>query len=206
MWSAYVAPHTLFRLVPCLEILYPDHDAWITDLVSTIGTDKYQERKGGLNFGEPSSTGLSIDFDTKTATMRSRPTEMHNPFISETEIEKQCESPSNRYYDIGREHNISTGAWETSMRIQKFEMFAVGGKWSKPLDSVEYTNHKYELPSRFQKEDSRDKWLGGKVERRAVAGTTARMQEPKVSDEVLKKRIQGFGHDSDNGQASLSRQ
>ena len=197
MWSAYSAPHTLFQLLPCLEILYPEYDAQIKDLISIVNTGEKQDGKGELNLGEPGSTGLSVDFDTGTATMRSKPTAIDDPFLSETEVEeKQCDSPNNTYYDIGREHNISTGAWETTMRIQKFEIFEVGGQWSKDLDSIESTNLQSQFPSRFHKEDPRRKRLAEEVERRAAAAWTARMQEPKVSNDVLKERIKGFGPES----------
>ena len=191
IWDTYSAPHTLFQLQPMLEILRPNHDAWIMDLITVTPTDESEGRKGGIDFGRKKGTGISIDFDTGIACMRSNPAAAEDHSIAEEgDPEKISCSEAGSYDDIGRTHYISTSAWETIMCIEKLEIFDLGGEPSKSFDEIEHTGAQAGLPWRPYPVDPVALKSDMEVQQRAAA---ARKEQPKVEERVLKARIEGFG-------------
>ena len=123
-----------------MEILLPDTDAWITDLINIIDSHAETGRKGGVRFGAEGGSGLSVDFDTGIATLRS----VHNTEGNKREnTEKQGEQSHSQasgftYTDISAFEEGAAGLanneWETRMRVQRIEIYDLGGSVAKPFD------------------------------------------------------------------------
>ena len=84
----YTPDHKLFQLEPCQEILQPEADAWIMDLIHITESDSESGTKGGLIFGAENGSGLFVDFDSGFATLRNVTTNK-----DEAKQDKQIRNP-----------------------------------------------------------------------------------------------------------------
>lgn len=154
------------------------------NLIHIIDDDKENARKGGLRFGAEGGSGLLVEFDTGTATLRN-----FNAPENEANQDEQSEKSSNPnsfYHSIGPSPNEGKLAndWETSMRIQNFEVYDLGGHATVPFE--EQLTEKPRL--RTATPDPHRKQVLKKD-----AAPSAKPSVPKVDGEELRKRIQGFG-------------
>lgn len=123
----YTSDHKLFQLESCQEILQSEADAWIMDLIHITESDSESGTKGGLRFGAENGSGLFVDFDSGLATLRNVTTNK-----DEAKQDKQSEKPSilnSAYHFISPFKNEEklVNNWETRMRVQKLEIYALGG-------------------------------------------------------------------------------
>ena len=181
--------HILFQLEPRLEILIPDTDAWIVDLIDITDSDAETERKGGVRFGAEGGSGLYVNFDTGIATLRS----IHITEQNKREnTEKQGEQGHNQtsgfvYTDISALKKGAGGPaneWETRMRIQKFEIYGLRGSVAKPINVKAAGAPQISRLSSKEPKPQINKGLGGAV---------LTPPEPQIGRDQLKKRIEGFG-------------
>lgn len=177
----YTPDHTLFQLEPRLEILRPNADAWIMDLIHVINGDAESGRKGGLRFGAEDGRGLSVDFDSGTATLRNVTTIAQDA----THLKQSERNPSPRdsaYHSISPSANGEkhAGSRETSMRIRRLEIFDLGGHATAPFEEelAEKPQLRSASPPPYRKQVIR------------VADV---QPKPQIGEEELRKRIQGFG-------------
>ena len=178
----------LFQLEPRHEIFRPESDAWIMDLIHIINDDTEIGRKGGLRFGAEGGSGLCVDFDSGIATLR-------NVTTSEDGANQDKESgnvpptPTSSYHAIAppADRGHPAGNWSSSLSIQKFELYDLGGHATAPFQ--EQLDEKARLPKpppvpypiqTFAKDADRPT-------------TEKPSAPPQVSEEELRKRIQGFG-------------
>ncbi|MCJ1456963.1 hypothetical protein MMC28_007329 [Mycoblastus sanguinarius] len=122
--------HTLFQLEPRHEHLRAQKpEAWISDLISIdTDTDTEQNRKGALRFGAKGGSGLSIDFDAGTATLKSMA-------VTGDSANKE----ENTEQDIGYQDANTAGegpGWETRVRIDKLEVYQLDGPRAMTLQTV----------------------------------------------------------------------
>lgn len=176
----YTSNHMLFQLEPSHKILQPDAAAWIMDLIHILTDDLENGRKGGLRFGAEGSSGLFADFDSGIATLR-HITKNEDDSNQEPRSENPP-TPNNAYHPIsalahGEER--STSDWETVMRIQKLEIYDLGGHVTPPFEEELAQKPRLRTPS-----PAPYKIPVPKVEK---------LTEPKVGEEELSRRIQGFG-------------
>ena len=112
--------HTLIHLEPRLEILRPiKPEVWISELITVTSSSKREGSKGILSFGINNGTGLCVGFDTGIARFR------------------HIGSDGEKRKGKGMYQNISTAAegnneWETSMRYERLEVYALPGLEQKP--------------------------------------------------------------------------
>ena len=180
----YTPDHMLFQLEPCHEILKPEADAWIMDLIHVTNGDIGSRRAGGLRFGTEGGIGLFVDFDSGIAKLKN--------VITSTcgaDHEQQGEKPpftNNVYHSISASMDGGelTSDWETVMRIQKLEIYDLGGHATPPFE--EQLAEKPQLRTPSPKPYRTQVFKGG-------AAPAERPSEPQVGEEALKKRIQGFG-------------
>ena len=160
----------LFQLEPCQKSLRPEKDAWIMDLIHIINSDPERGKKGGLQFGAESGSGLFVDFETGTAALKSlRESENANP-----------STPSNTYDSL----SPPTHDWETRLQIQKLEIYDLGGDATPPFEEQL-------VPKPQLRTASPEPW-GRQVITKSAA-SAARASEAEVGGVELKKRIMGFG-------------
>ena len=186
----YTPDHMLFQLEPSLEILRPESDAWIMDLIHLTNPDPKTGKKGGLRFGSEGESGLSVDFDTGIATLRNTPTS--KPSASHTNIpsEKEKASPpiTSAYHTLNSPataNKNTTDTWTTRVRIQTLNLYDLGGHATAPFEEQlaqkpQLRTASPDMPERTQAFDQ-------------AAAPIEKASEPQVGEEVLKKRIQGFG-------------
>ena len=181
----YAPDHVLFQLEPKLEILLPDTNAWVMDLISVIDSDAETGRKGGVRFGADGGSGLSVDFDTGIATLGSIPLSKEN---ESEDTEKQDEqSHKSAYTDISAVEEEAEGLadeWETSMRVQRFEIYDLGGSVARPFDE-----NAAAVPRRSRLRSNEAK----PHTKRPSEGVLLTPPEPEVGRDELRKRIEGFG-------------
>lgn len=179
----------LFQLEPRLEILIPDDDAWIMDLINITDSNAETGKKGGLVFGTEGQSGLSVDFDTEIAMLRSVPATKRN---DSKDIEKQSEQSHSQTQECGYKDIISADAeaggqaneWETRMRVQKFEIYDLKGSVATPFDEKAAA-----VPRRPRLRSKEVNLLINK----GSEGAVLTPPEPEVGRDELKKRIEGFG-------------
>lgn len=170
--------HILFQLEPRLEILLPDTDAWIMDLINITDGDAETGRKGGVRFGAEGGSGLSVDFDTGIATLRSvHITEQNKRENTEKQGEQSHGQTSGFAYTDLRALDGGAGGpaneWETRMRIQKFEIYSLGGSLAKS------SNEEAAGAPRIS------------IDWKVAVPTPP--EPPQIGRDQLKKRIEGFG-------------
>ena len=171
----YTPDHMLFQLEPCQKILRPQKDAWIMDLIHIINSDPASGRKGGLQFGAENGSGLFVDFDNGTATLKSlREPENASP-----------STPRNTYNSISPPTEVSND-WETRLQIQKLEIYDLGGEVTPPFEEQLVPKPQLRTASPWPEPYSRQT-----ITKNAVS--EAKASEPGVGGEELKKRIMGFG-------------
>ena len=180
----YTPDHMLFQLEPCLEILRPEADAWIIDLIHMTDSDAETGRKGGLKFGAEGGSGLFVDFDSGIATLRNVTTNKN-----EADQDKQSEKhsrPSSTYHSISSFANGGNPAedWETSLRIQKLEIYDLGGHVTAPFEEqlAEKPRLRTASPEPYRMQVIKQ-----------GAAPVSHVSEPQVGEEELRKRIKGFG-------------
>ena len=177
----YTPDHMLFQLEPCQKILRPEADAWIMDLIHIINGDTRGGRKGRLRFGVEGGSGLFVDFDSGIATMRS-----FNTIESEANRDKQPSSHNSVYHSTSPSANGDKPAnnWETSLRIQKLDLYDLGGHATPPFEEqlLEKPRLRTASPAPHRKQVSE-----------GDAAPTEKPREPQVGEDELRKRIQGFG-------------
>lgn len=154
------------------------------DLIQIIDSESESKTKGGLRFGTAGGSGLSVDFDSGIATLRNDTTDKDN-----TNQNKQSENPPPPYSAY---HSISPsldGAhppynFSTSMRAQKLSIYNLGGHATTPFEELLAEKPRLRTvspkPIRMQV-----------IEKGAVP--VPKVGEPRVGEEELRKRIQGFG-------------
>ncbi len=179
----------LFQLEPRLEILIPDGDAWIMDLIHITDSNAETGKKGGLIFATEGQSGLSVDFETGIAILRSVPATKRN---DSKDFEKQSEQSHSQtqgrgYTDIASADAEARGQaneWETRMRVQKFEIYGLGGPVATPFD---------EKPAAVPRRPRlRSKEVNVPINK-GSEGTVLMPPEPEVGRDELKRRIEGFG-------------
>ena len=181
--------HRLFQLEPRLEILLPDTDAWIMDLISITDSDAETEMKGGVRFGAEGGSGLYLDFDTGIATLRSIHITKQNKRENTEKQSEQSHSQTSgfEYTDINALKEGAGGPaneWETEMRIQKFEIYDLGGSAAKRFN--ETAAGAPQIP--------RLRWKEFKPQiNKDLEGAVLTPPEPQIGRDELKKRIEGFG-------------
>ena len=182
----YTPDHMLFQLEPRLEILRPETDAWIMDLIHIIDGDAKSGRKGGVRFGAEGGSGIFLDFDKGIATIRSLKA-AENETNQNTQSEKPS-TPQTAYRSISTSTNGEgepASEWETRLQIQKLELYDLGGHTTVPFE--EQLAAKPQLRTASPEPYQRQVSTGG------PAPAAAKPSEPQVGDEELRKRITGFG-------------
>lgn len=182
--NRYTPDHMLFQLEPCHEILKPDAAAWIMDLIHIIDDDIESGKRGGLRFGIEGESGLLVDFDTGIAKLRNVTASKHD-----ADQEKQTEkppTPNSAYHCISALANGGkpASAWETVMRIQKLEIYDLGGHATPPFEEQLAEKPRLRTPSPKLRQMQVSK---------GDAAPAEKPSEPRVGEEELKKRIEGFG-------------
>ncbi|CAD6590268.1 MAG: hypothetical protein ASARMPREDX12_004235 [Alectoria sarmentosa] len=180
----YTPDHKLFQLEPCQEILQPEADAWIMDLIHVAESDSGSGTRGGLRFGAENGSGLFVDFDSGLAVLRNVTTNK-----GEANQDKQSEKPStpnSSYHSVSPSNNEEKPAnnWESRMRVQKFEIYDLGGHATAPFE--EQLAEKPRLRTASPKPYRMQAIKGG-------AAPVQKVSEPRVGEEELRKRIKGFG-------------
>ena len=175
----YTPDHMLFQLEPRHEILKPDAGAWITDLIHILTDDFKSVRKGSLRLGAEDGSGLFADFDSGIAGLKSVITSKED-ITQEPQSEKHP-PPSNAYHSINPLTPDDKPACdrETVMRIQKLEIYDLGGHATPPFEEQLAQKPRLRTPS--------------PAPYIAPVTKAERPSEPSVGEEELRKRIQGFG-------------
>ena len=154
------------------------------DLIHIIGDDQETGRKGGLRFGAEGGSGLVVDFDTGTATMRNSPA----PGNEATQAQQSdgSSAPSSPYHSIGPSPNEGDLAkvWKTSARIRNFEIYDLGGHATAPFEEQQAAKPRL-------RDASPDPYRAEVFGEEAAPAATPSMRA--VRGEELRKRIQGFG-------------
>lgn len=185
----YTSDHVLFQLEPRLELLLPDADAWIMDLISITDSGTETGNKGGLRFGADGGSGLSVDFDTGIATLRSvSVTKGNESEDSEKQGEKsRGKTKGSPYTDISAMGEGAGGpadGWETRMRVHKLEIYDLGGSVAKPFDE--------KVPTVVRSPRLRSQQVTVQINK-GSEGAVLTPPEPQVGRDELRKRIEGFG-------------
>ena len=185
----YTPNHLLFQLEPCHEILRPESDAWIMDLLHIIdGDTESGSKKGGLRFGPEKGSGLCVDFDSGVATLRNA-TAGRDGAGRDKQGETLSPPNSAAYQSIRPSANGGDAApdiWETSMRIRKLELYDLGGHATAPFE--EMLAEKPQLRTA-----SPEPYRPPVFDAGAGAAPVQKPSVPRVGEGELKERIQGFG-------------
>ena len=168
----YTPDHMLFQLEPRQEILRPEPDAWIMDLIHITANDAKTNTKGSLTFGAKDTTGLHVDFTNRTATLKNTTTT--TPSTPTHPQQPATYHPTSPASDL-----------ETSLRIQHLEIYNLGGHATTPFE--EQLAEKPRLRTVSPKPSGIQVIRGGEAPAPPVS-------EPRVSEEELRRRIRGFGH------------
>lgn len=189
----YTPGHVLFQLEPCHRMLRPEANAWIMDLIHLTDSDPEIGTKGSLRFGAEGESGLYVDFIKGIATLKnaimSEEDDANNNQGNPSEKNPSKKPKDSAYHSVDSAANAAESAtnnWETNLRIQKFELYDLGGHATAPFEEnlaekprlraaspVPYRTHAYK--------------------KGASAPATKKPSVPQVGGEELKKRIQGFG-------------
>ena len=182
--NRYTPDHMLFQLEPSHEILKPDAAAWIMDLIHIIDGDIETGRKGGLKFGTEGGSGLVVDLDSGIAKLRNVTTSKDD--ADQALQNEKPPTPNNAYHSISALANGGKPArdWETIMRIQKLEIYDLGGHATPAFEEQLAEKPRLRTPSPRSQRTQVSKGGAAAAEKRS---------EPRVGKEELKKRIEGFG-------------
>ena len=187
----YTPDHMLFQLEPRHEILRPEPNAWIMDLIHITNSDAESSTKGSLRFGAEGASGLSVDFDSGIATL-SNITPSKDEDTTNQEGNQRQKRPStptgSTYHTVSaatpNDGNPANEDWETSLRIEKLELYDLGGHATAPFEEQLAQKPQLRAPS------PEPYW------KQVIKGGTApvpKTSEPRVGEEELKRRIKGFG-------------
>lgn len=189
----YTPDHVLFQLEPRHRLLRPEADAWIMDLIHLTDSDPESGTKGVLRFGAEGESGLYVDFNSGIATLRSVTTSKGDDASNNREKpseKKTSTSPNNSAY-----HSVDSSAanagettaknWETTLRIQKLELYDLGGHATTPFEeqSAEKPRLRAASPIPYRTQ----------AYKKGASAPALATSVPQVGEEELKKRIQGFG-------------
>lgn len=188
----YSSAHILFQLEPGLEILKPASPyAWVMDLITVIHDNEELEPsgdggKGGLRFGAEGANGLSIDFNTGIASIKSicTTTAKGKDVLGEKDSLHEKHEDGHLYQEISPQHP----AWATNMRIERFEVFDLGGPVSEPT-----TVEREEAADRKRQQAAELAAMQLKFDIRKDLGLFQESTPPLVGETELKRRIEGFG-------------
>lgn len=125
-----------------------------------------------------------MDFDNGIAKLRNVTTSKHDA-DQEGQSEKPP-TPNNAYHSISALANGGKPAsdWETIMRIQKLEIYDLGGHATPPFEEQLAEKPRLRTPSPKTQRIQVSK--GGATPAEKLSG-------PRVGEEELRKRIEGFG-------------
>lgn len=157
------------------------------DLIHIIDGDKENGMKGGLRFGQEGGSGLSVAFNTGTATLKNFSTPENEANHSQ-QSDDSSPPHSSSYHSINPdaiEDKPANNNWETSMRIQKFEIYDLGGHATVPFEE--------QLAEKPRLRTASPEPLRTQVLLQKGTASTEKPSEPAVGGEELRKRIQGFG-------------
>ena len=176
---SYAPDHMLFQLEPRHRILEPDAAAWIMDLIHILSNNSESGKKCGLIFGAEGSSGLFADLDNGIATLKNITTDKDD--TNQEPSSEKPPPPNNAYHSISALSHADKPAkdWETVMRIQKLKIYDLGGHETPPFEEQLARKPRLRTPSPAPC-------------RRPVA-EVERASEPKVGEEELRRRIQGYG-------------
>lgn len=169
------------------------------DLIHLIDSDPESGTKGELRFGAEGESGLCVDFTSGIATLRNvtaRTADNANnnkKNNQETPNEKNpSKATTNSTYhsaDSSTANADGTPAannWCITLRIQKFELYNLGGHATPPFEESLGPEKQPRLraasPAPYKTQASKKE-----------DGTSAPASVPQIGEEALKKRIQGFG-------------
>lgn len=151
------------------------------DLIHIISGGTENGKEGGLRFGAEGGSGLFVDFDSGIATLRNVTT-ITEDATQNTQSEKEPSTPSSAYYSIcpSADGDKPANNWETSMRVQKFEIYDLGGHATAPFEEelAEKPQLRAASPLPYRKQ---------------VIKVAEKPPMPQIGGEELRKRIQGFG-------------
>lgn len=185
---SYRCAHMLFQLEPRLEILKPSSaGAWIMDLISIIdGSEAVVVRKGELRFGVEEGSGMALNFDTGVARLRSPGgTAEADDDVQGGEkkgVQTEISDQRSLYQDLSPQ-----AAWETRMRIEKFEIFDLDGPASEP------TTAEIEEEADRKRKEAAERAAFRRQFNSGGAVAVKKVAEPEVGEAELKKLIEGFG-------------
>ena len=170
--------------------MLPDTDAWIIDPINITDSDAETGRKGGVRFGAEGGSGLSVDFDTGIATLRSVHIKEGNKHGNTEKRVEQSRSQNSgfAYTDISASEEGAGGLakeWETTMRIQRFEIYDLGGSVAEP-----FNEKAARAPQRWR---LRSKKLEPQINKGLEDAVLTPPPEPQVGKDELRRRIEGFG-------------
>jgi hypothetical protein len=169
------ASHGLFQLEPTLQVLRPIRP-WSLS-ADMLSLDNAAE-KGVLRFGKKGESGLALDFNQGLATLRSLSSKAEDASMLGASRSEEVDG----YRDIGLV--AKEDGWETSMRIRSLDLYVMEVE-SPPL--AEEVDQK-----------KQDELRTIEAHRLAELDRVAREAGPKVSEEELRKRIQGIGRSQES--------
>lgn len=188
----YTPDHMLFQLEPRHEILRPEANSWIMDLIHITISDPESGTKGSLRFGPEGASGLNVDFDSGIATLRNITPSKDEDTTHQEGNQKREKGPStptgSTYHTISPSttpsDNPAKEDWATSLRIQKLTLYDLGGHATAPFEEQLAQKPQLRAPSPEP------------YRKQVIKGGTApvpKTTEPHVGEEELKRRIKGFG-------------
>ena len=182
--NRYTPDHMLFQLEPSHVILKPDPAAWIMDLIHMLDGDIETGRRAGIRFGTEGGSGLVVDLDSGIAKLRNVTTSKHD--ADQALQSEKPSTPRNAYRSISALANgcKPASAWEIIMRIQRLEIYDLGGHATPPFEEQLAEKPRLRTPSPTLQRTQVSKGGAAAAEKRS---------EPRVGKEELKKRIEGFG-------------
>ena len=136
----YTPNHMLFQLEPRHEILRPEPGAWIMDLIHITNSDPERGTKGSLGFGAEGGSGLSVDFDTGIATLKSitssKDERTSDREGNQSENRPAAPSSSSTYHTISTSStpNPAKEDWSASLRISNLDLYDLGGYPTAPFE------------------------------------------------------------------------
>lgn len=154
------------------------------DLIHIINDDTKSGRKGGLRFGAEGGSGLCVDFDSGIATLKNVTTNKDD--ANQDKPSEKPSPPKSAYHSVNSSANTCNAAnnWESSIRIQKLELYDLGGHATVPFEE--------QLPEKPRLRTASPMPYRKQVFKKGAA-PVEKPSVPQVGEEELRKRIQGFG-------------
>ena len=121
----------LFQLEPRLEILRSDPEIWMADLVKIDAHNAEKGRTVRVTFGNEGETGMVLDFDIGLAALKGAAAEECSA-DKEKNAESSFCSPY-RHLRVDAKYGAKACSWETSMGIQKLEVYDLGYPIERPI-------------------------------------------------------------------------